>query len=380
MITFHTVEDYIECMAGVKTSHLHIPPVTLARYDRSPVHSFVAQIATGAGFTDRQSQLALRLLSTYKRQLANVGVDVTDIIATPRFKYALRQIDRTKSATLDTAGNTIALKFPFNSAHIDTIREFADSSEGAVYFDRDAKLWKFALTESCVNFAVAFSTAAGFDVQGELTEFADAITAEDENTFLIELQHSDTGLAISNASTALLEYIETNNGLVQGNLPWLVDSSAKSGYTVSPQILESTAHAEFAVPFEIKLKKQNGAMQRLVDYAHAYNKFPIVSYQHETADAMQKEINQFFNPDEIVDLVRGLPSSPITEKTKVIHVIRGTSYKSLPDTIPLLLCYTNMMFGGVKSMMVQNADKVCYYCDTFYSEKTLGKFKKWNVN
>ena len=367
-------------MAGVKTSHIHIPPVTLARYDRSPILSFVAQIATGTGFTDRQSQLALRLLTTYRRQLANVGVDVTGIIAAPRFKTALRQIDRSKSVTLDTADNTIALKFPFSSVHIETIREFAESSEGAVYFDRDVKLWKFALTESCVNFAVAFGASAGFDVQDELTAFADAITAEGERAFAIQLQPTDTGLTITNASTALLEYVTANNGLTQDNILWLVDSATKLGYTVSPQTLDTVLHAEFANSFEIKLKKQNGALARLVDYAHAYNKFPIVSYQHETTDAMQKEINQFFNSDEIVDLVRGLPSTPITEKTKVIHVIRGTSYKALPDTIPLLLCYTNMMFGGVKSMMVQNADKVCYYCDTFYSEKTLGKFKKWNAS
>lgn len=364
MTTFPFVEDYIECIAGVKTSHLHLLPVALARYDRSPILSFVSQIGNNIGFTDKQSQLALRLITTYKRQLANNGIDASPVLANPQFKIPIRVIDRSMSAIL--TDTSIELKFPFNAKHVDLIREFAETSEGAVKFDHDARVWRFALTESCVNFAVALGKSAGFFIQPTLDQMSLEICAEEASEYDIILQRdTNDQLTIANASPPLLGYIDNNGGLVDSNLLWLVDMSEKLGYHVSKEISAEIQYPSFALSHSICLEKHQ--LKKLVAYAHLYNKFPIVSHVH-SMPAPNEEINAFFDPSEIVNVVRGTPSAPVTSNTKVIHIY-GTTYKLLPQRIPLLLCYTNMMYGGYKSLLLQSADKVCYYCD-YYFKKT----------
>ncbi|CAB4129616.1 hypothetical protein UFOVP116_58 [uncultured Caudovirales phage] len=361
MAALNYVEDYIECIIGWRVNGWHTPIVTLARYDLSPLLSFSNQISNGVGFTDKQAQLALRLINTYKRQLMSHGIDVTDIVANPKYKFSIRKVDRSMVAAIDDVG--VTLKFPFNATQVNTLREFADTSEGRVYFDRDNKLWRLALTEDCVNFAVAFASSAGFEIQPELATLAADIQAEEATPHAIELCLCNGNLTITNASAALLEYIDANGGLTDGNLKWLVDMSEKLGYTVSTDLSEKISHSRFAVPHTIRLIKKHDSLGDLVDYAREYNKFPILSYQN--SQKTNEDINAYFDASEIVNVVRGSPVTPITEHTKVIHIF-GNTYKPIPSTIPLLICYTNMMFGGLKTMLLQNADKVCYYCDTFY--------------
>ena len=61
----------------------------------------------------------------------------------------------------------------------------------------------------------------------------------------------------------------------------------------------------------------------------------------------------------------------VNDNTKLVHV-NTNSIKEWQGTMPLVIAYTNMTFGTVKSILLRDAGKVCYYTayDITYNERT----------
>ena len=81
MLTYPYVEDYLEYLAGyeVGMTALIMPNMTkisLARYDIQIVNSMANSTMFGTALTDRQAELAVKLILKYRRQFAKLGIDV----------------------------------------------------------------------------------------------------------------------------------------------------------------------------------------------------------------------------------------------------------------------------------------------------------------
>ena len=160
MKQFPYVEDYLEVINGDRdpvTGKLHglfdsTPPIiNLARYDVNIVASMSSNTQTGHALTDRQAEIACKIILKYRKQLATHSISV-DPVESPVFRIPLRTIDRRKLMTL--VDNEICLKFPFETKLIDQVRDMTKDSQGHWRWSNASKEWRLGLTETNLVTAV----------------------------------------------------------------------------------------------------------------------------------------------------------------------------------------------------------------------------------
>jgi hypothetical protein len=373
MISYPYVEDYLEVIAGKKAlpgaSKLSMstmfgwhfsPIINLARYDNSFLDSVTDATLGGTALTDRQAELAVKLILKYTRQLGTQGIAVENV-SPPSYRKALRIIDRTRTVVLENG--ELHLKFPYDTKIIEQIKSVSKDGQGRTMFDRDHKVWKVALTEYNVNWVYEFAKANQFDVAPEVSSFMDRILECEKENYKIELYETDTGLTISNAPSSLVGYIEEHQGgFGQENLLRLVDISQVCGFTVEDSLigkLEQQIGARntlLALHKEYNLNYAEDTIERIVDYASVTQRWPIVVF-NPTPENTLPNWSQYFSPDEIMVIKHGKRDVDIEPGTKLIYT--ASSVRSL-DKIPLLVSHVGMMVGTDKQIMVGRAEKIFY--------------------
>ena len=119
MLKFTYVEDYIELLAGYDPGNALIfnsgkYSFSLARYDVNIIQSMAtASLWNNQAYTDKQGDLAVKLVLKYKRQFASQGIDITPVEENPVWRLPLRTIDRSQRILLD--GEDLLAKFPYNN-------------------------------------------------------------------------------------------------------------------------------------------------------------------------------------------------------------------------------------------------------------------------
>lgn len=371
MINFSNIEEYIQFIAGCRdinnkttTTWLAVSPISLARYDKSIVQSFADQIELSTGFTDRQGDLAKKLVSKYRKQLSKLGVACSEDIDSIPFKFPLRVVDRTRRAFLKD--EKLILQFPFDAELIKQVKEFAKSSDGSITFDNTNKQWQVALTESCVNWAHAFAQAMHFEITPEISDLANLIISAEQIPYAIELVELDDRFDITNAPASMLDYIQNNGGFGLDNRLKLLEMSAYLGYTISKEILSQSTASNFLVDKNVHVSTETESIVSIVEYAKYYNQFPIVSFNPSNLGSVfEQELNEQFNENEIAYLNKQ-GKGAITPDTKLVHATSQAIVKQWDTEIPLLICYSNLAFGSTNSILLQNSRKVCYYTPTSY--------------
>ena len=248
MKKFDHVEDYIEVITGYKdivtgkqTSNFYFgisPIVNLARYDVSVLESMADTVLRRGALTEKQGDLACKIILKYQRQLANKCVDVSPV-EKPQWRIALRQMDY--SQILDLKNNKLILKFPFKNDMIDSLRGFSRESQGPVKWNRETKVWEIALTEYNLSWAVTWAEVYKVEIADSVTQLMDLIKQTEQQNYAIELYVTDQGmLDISNAESSLKQYITDNlGGFELSNLLRLVTASSDLAYTINPDLAQA---------------------------------------------------------------------------------------------------------------------------------------------
>ena len=133
MKTYPFVEDYIQIIAGTlcyntgkrSAFFLSKTPLSLARYDVSVIESFAQQIENGIGFTDRQSDLAVKIAIKYEKQLGKLGIDISTL-QNPKFQFPIRSIDRSQRFYIED--NALICKFPYNDSLVSEFKKLTKDS------------------------------------------------------------------------------------------------------------------------------------------------------------------------------------------------------------------------------------------------------------
>jgi hypothetical protein len=95
MRKFSSVEDYIEVINGDRdatTGRLYglfdsrPPIINLARYDVQILDSMSQATQSGRSLTDKQADLAVKIVLKYRKQLERQDIDVSPV-ETPNFRY-----------------------------------------------------------------------------------------------------------------------------------------------------------------------------------------------------------------------------------------------------------------------------------------------------
>ena len=380
MKTFSTVEDYLEVISGKRNQdgslptnntilflgfHEFKPIVSLARYDVNFLDSVTDATLGGAALTDRQAELALRIINKYSRQLGTHQISVDVITHTPAYRKPLRIIDRSKR--VDVKNGEIIIQFPYEQKLIDSIREQAKDSQGRVRFDKEDKAWKVGLTEYNVNWVHAFAEQHQFSIGTELADAMQQIINVEHDRYTIELVIKDNCLHIENATTSMLEYLGNEHNMFDiSELAMLVDQSSVIGYTVHDNVAE-LYNQQFGSDVSIMLRSRTYDFKdhnwpnfesSILKYAQLVNRFPIVVFDPQTDFGNWQQIA---DPNQILDLckVKSDQERQVCQNTQAQIILCNRAVKYL-NRIPLLVTHMGMIVGQDKRIMLDASEKVFY--------------------
>lgn len=383
MKKFSSVEDYIEVLNGDRnpdTGKIYdlfssTPPiVSLARYDVQIVGSMSQATQSGKALTDRQAELAVKLILKYRRQLEKLDIDVAPV-EHPTFRLGIRQIDRRRLLYIEN--DKIVLKFPYDTTLINDLRDLSKISQGSWRFDSANRSWALAITETNVVAANGFAQNHQFEIAPEFNRYIKTIENCEQQPYEIKLIEQDGGLVITNAANSLVEAIRNWCGFDSSNLDLLVDAAPEYGYTVDELLLVDmavkygprvtnlmTAHETKFAP-----TSDETIFQDLIRYADITNRYPIYVYEPDLSNRLYKNfVEANFDPHEIYKL-KQLNAEPFTGKEKIVYVTKY--YAAWDHPIPLLISGQGMMHGGEKSLLLQRAQKVVYFATEVYNTNTM---------
>lgn len=400
MFTFTFIEDYLEVLAGFRDvsyrgqapspitnffnrfSKQQSGPVALARYDVSMVHSLAESTITGKALTDKQSELAIRLVSKYKKQFSKLNVNVEPSIDNPKFRHPTRLVDRSKTAFI--RDDKIVLKFPYNKELVEKTSTASKESKGSFKFNFSLREWHLAITESNVNWICSLKNH-GFDISSDVLDLMQLVLECEKNDFKIELCCSDVDntVYITNAEITLLQYVENKlGGFSKDNLLKLADYSPLCGYTVNSTIRKEFEETHGSLITEFILNKDCHYMRynmhdnkdllvSLKEYSNLTNRWPIYVYEPESEEHVLESVKDLFNDEEImyVDKKINLKNINITQ-VKIVYSKKLKYINQISNfSIPILLSTTAMLIGFDRQSCLLNSDKIVYYTATTYNKE-----------
>ncbi len=384
MKKFTTVEDYLEVIAGYKdlvtnkmSSHWFLgfnPIINLARYDTSVLDSMTQSTTASKALTERQGELACKIVLKYQRQLAAKGIDVSPV-EHPVWRVPLRQMDYAHSLYLDN--DRLKLKFPYNTKFIDDIKTFKKSSQGVCEFDYELKVWNLGLTEYNLNWAYIWAKQNDFTIDDSVQSLFNLLVEAEQTPYKIELVCTESGLDITNAPNSLREYINANlGGFGMDNLLNLVDNSSILGYTVEedlsnaliqeygPRFVRLACNREMRITPESRTADDD--LVSVLKYAEQVGSFPVVIYEPDLSNRMLNRLNELYPADQIQSWTNKQKFA-LEPGVKFIHTIKPI--RDLTD-IPLLISSAGMVFGGDKQIMIQHAKKIVYVAAEVYNKSS----------
>ena len=375
MQKFTYVEEYIEALAGYdllsKMVSMSLFPSTnnsrayrLAHYDVGIVNNLAnSTVWHNSALTDRQGELAVKLVLKYKKQFANNGIDVEPVL-NPVWRRPLRQVDRTHRIWIED--DTIKIRFPYNQALIDSFKELRKGNQGSARFNREHKIWCCGITEYNVNFISAWAPTE-FEIDPEVTALFDKILDCESRPYEIKLIKTNTGYTVANAADSLLEYISAHIG---NDVVKLIDHAGILGYTVDTEIM-AEASARFGPTLE-KLGLDHTiyldttpiirSMNEVFEYAKITNRYPICIYDPGAVDKILVDRAGLDAEDIVIFDHNG------KTKTKHYnpHTVKLVYLKKMPPTwgfpVPLLVSTHQILHGGRKLDWINRAEKIVYLC------------------
>ena len=343
---FTHVEDYIEFIAGWRDSHgrllqlfQNLPsPLSLARYDVGILNSLGMQTALdNRPYTDKQAELAKKIVFKYQRQLASLATPVIVPEKLDKFRLGIRQVDRTKSASVQDGA--IWLRFPYDTELIRNVKDFSRTSQGFLHWDSSDKVWKMAVTEYNINLVMTFFKNSGFTIADNIQDLFDEILQAEKILYKIELAKDGDKYKITNAESSLTEFLEQR----LGNNCWcdlikLCDYADVCGYSIADELVVELNNAvQTTVIGQLICNRKFGVateeIKDVVEYAKLTNRLPLHYYSSDPAIYTNKAT------DEIIFL--GGPTR------------LPADYK-----INLLVTDSSYMIGSRKQQWLQNAEKI----------------------
>jgi hypothetical protein len=374
MRKFSSVEDYIEIINGDRdaiTGKLYglfdsrPPIVSLARYDVQIIDSMSQATQSGRALTDKQAELAVKIVIKYRKQLERQDIDVSPV-ENPSFRLGIRQIDRRRLLYIED--NSIVLKFPYDTTLINDLRDLAKISQGRWRFDAANRSWVLALTETNVVAASGFAHNHQFEIAPEFIKYMQAVEACEQQSYEIKLVELNGEYTILNAARTLIESV---NNWHDADL--LIDNSALYAYTVDEVLFLDVAAkygprvANLMTAQESKFapSSDESVFQDIIRYANIVGRYPIYVYEPDMSERLLKNfVYNFFEQHE-VHQAKTLKHDTSVKNKKIIYFNKFTANWDQP--VPLLISGQGMMHGGDKTILLQQAEKVVYFATEVYN-------------
>lgn len=390
MVKFKYVEDYLEVITGLRdpvTGKINngwtsmLPIIKLARYDVKILESMSIHVTAGNPLTDRQGELAIKLVLKYRRQLASNSIDISPV-ETPTWRMPLRKMDYSRRLYIDD--NRIHVRFPYGIDLIENIREFAKTSQGFCKFNKTSKEWEVGLSEYNLNWMYTWAEVNQFEISDPIRSLMSKIVTVEAAGYAIELCVDHGQLTIRNAADSLLEYVRHNlGGFDAANIVRLVDMSSVLGYTIE-STLAQTIIAEYGLKFynlasntKVKINPatllESDDFESIIKYADHCQRWPVVIYEPDLSGRMLSRIRTL-RPDLVYEsdyptrkkLEMSIKNPTIDPRFKYIHttVPIGSMMQ-----VPLLISSAGLILGNEKQFMLLRSEKVVFCAVDVYTKK-----------
>jgi hypothetical protein len=369
MLTYPHVEDYLEYLGGYEvgltaliTPH-SVNRISLARYDIAIVNNMASTTVFGTALTDKQAELAVKLVLKYRRQFAKMGIDVAPVEA-PVFRMAPRKMDRTRAVWLDD--DHIVVKFPYDNDLIKELQSFREASQGKAWYDRDKKLWNLAITEYNVNWIVPWAESRAFEIDLQIQEMFAQILACEQQPYSIELVCDGDQYALRNAPDSLINYINEHlGGFGLDNIIKLIDYAGILGYTKSNEVFMdqrvSTDTMILGMFQSHNMEPTDENLNKIFNYAEETQRYPVCIYNPTLLDI---DLSRF-HEEEIVRFDRNGKTKTSDYDPYGVKVVYAQKIPTTWDfPVPLLVTTFEMMFGGRKLDWTKRAERIIYFTDS----------------
>ncbi len=169
------IEDFVALFAYSQ--------VRVSDYDKKIADSLGWQCVDNKAFTQKQSEIAIRLLKKYKKQFLALGkTEIEGILETPVFRNSIRVIDLSTSVIFDKKELKFKIKFPFNQELVTKLRQFGSKSHLAKpYWDADNKSWNLDSNEISLDFIASELVPLKFEISEEIVKFLEESQKIKEN-------------------------------------------------------------------------------------------------------------------------------------------------------------------------------------------------------
>ena len=168
-----TVEDLIE-----KMTRLNIPMQSI---DQKIIHSFLKQLQQGNSLTEKQGNLALKIIKKYHKILTvNIGVNILMFLSNPQFKNPFRQTLSVKKISMFNKNidgivvKAIKVEFPYDDRLLSVIRT-KKPDLGVAFWSKDHRAWIFSLSEQNIQFLNFLIVTENFEADDEFYQYSQQI-------------------------------------------------------------------------------------------------------------------------------------------------------------------------------------------------------------
>lgn len=142
------IEDLIQILASGNSPHLN-------RWDSNILDSIANQIYNKLALTEKQSQIALKILKRNQPYLnQKIGTNIDNFLDNPKFRYPFRVISSQRSISIrddQEYGKVLKIEFPYNESILSEIRKGRERNINGIWV-KEEKSWILPLTETNLAF------------------------------------------------------------------------------------------------------------------------------------------------------------------------------------------------------------------------------------
>lgn len=155
--------------------------IPLQAIDKKIILSFLTQLRTGNSFTEKQGNLAVKIIKKYHKILtAHTGKNILTFCANPQFKYPFRVTSAVKKISIMNKnvegflGKVVKVEFPYDQVFIDLIKS-KKFELGQALWNKTERAWLFSLCERNIKFLNYLIVTEGFQADDEFLQYSKQI-------------------------------------------------------------------------------------------------------------------------------------------------------------------------------------------------------------
>lgn len=400
----YTIEDLLEIIAGLKQAS----KISVLPSDSTIINSIARQVFKGTALTDRQYNLMIEKLQSYKDQFTALDYDFDQAIK--NLRLPIREIDRSKTikivesikafASNESFKNNwkwIEVKFPFSKKYIVLVESFVNNARQQYYHEKGSHTHYFKLTEKNVDLIVDNFKEKGFLIDKELLDFykdIQTIKSEGEKSYLSYYENNKS----HNLKNTAIEYFADK----QYNLMQMHDRKLRHGFWEVLPSIDFTGLENIVIKRSnpiVNIDPDDYSVDSIFNLLHKLDRYPLLVCldEAEAYTQIQKVYNSLNNiiPNKEQSVLFRVDSNSseanfnsfvsennlnnwLDHNTKIVYIGKNKIPKILLKEKWKPICVfslnSNRFNSTLNDYVLDNADLLIYYDKEKYSLRNLTRY------